>query len=240
MSTSTDCPVCFEAIVTPYGLPCGHTICACCFSQLMEDICPTCRSAFSQKEKFEPNSMLEQLLMIGNPNYLELKKKKDVFVKINRFTSQYKDSIYLYNLRKKLIKYIHEKGNYSELEEFVLDNSDISRVELYYAIDHTPRIVPITLGDYTYIVDCENIDRFVRDKYELISSNHNAFYELIMAGIGIDDDDIIALAQLCNIKGKQKLSRLDSTEYTNWIIKFDTKQLVKRKEEDFWDDDETE
>ncbi len=229
-----ECPVCRESIISPYGLPCGHTVCACCFSQLKEANCPICRGPFHQKDRFEPNLLLEQFLSEKNSEYLALKKQRDQFVKINKFSILYTDSKHYHVLKKMLKKFIRDRDYYVPLslliDEFCVAYH-ICETELCYIIDQIRYLAALELDGVQYIINCSNweyLTKFVGDKREALLKNPDNFYHILIMDAG---DSLISLVQLCGLNPmlytKRRLSKPDSDSYITWVMSYKDKDLPK-------------
>ena len=220
-----ECPVCREFIISPYGMPCGHTICASCFSQLNNDNCPSCRCTFHSKNTFEPNLLLEQLLMEKNPDYMVLKKNKDRFIKLNKFNKLYTESEQFHDIKKILKNFIKINGYYvpivTLLEEFCKAHN-ICETELYYIIDNISYFVPIEFDGAIYIVNCSSVSyltKFVTDKQECFIKNPMTLFLLFIVDTTHDLINIVKVSGInANLYTKKKLSKIDSESYMTWIL----------------------
>ncbi len=66
MNDDWNCSICTQVLYKPCSLPCGHSYCATCLSQVVDKKCPQCRTPF--RDIPAPNIVLINLLQKHKPN----------------------------------------------------------------------------------------------------------------------------------------------------------------------------
>jgi hypothetical protein len=227
-----ECPVCFEALVCPYSIACGHTICSRCFNFLRANKCPVCRYNFISKKKCSVNLLLHTLLEDKIPNYKALSDKYNLYTKSANILYQYRKSI-RYNTNKKTLKDFLSSHNYTYLfSEFVAENASIPEIEIKYICDHADNITKITIGDSDYIVDAETINNII--PIIDILKNKGCTAEHTLHILSINDDSILPIAQCLGIKYKKELWLEDTVQFSTYLIKgeYDLTTIPKTHHED--------
>ncbi|XP_067133122.1 E3 ubiquitin-protein ligase COP1-like [Centruroides vittatus] len=103
------CPVCFEIIEEAHMTKCGHTFCYKCITASLEQSnrCPKCNYVIEKKDQIFPNFLLNELIT----KYQQQKEKKR---KIENSRGQ----------------------NFSELQEFLLEESDhLDLIDVNYMLE---------------------------------------------------------------------------------------------------------
>ena len=66
MNDDWNCSICTQVLYRPCSLPCGHSYCATCLSQVVDKKCPQCRTPF--RDIPAPNIVLINLLQKHKPS----------------------------------------------------------------------------------------------------------------------------------------------------------------------------
>jgi hypothetical protein len=240
------CSVCIDELIAPVTLPCGHTICYTCNSQLLKRLCPECRAEIPKTCHI--SLLLDTVLSSIIDNYNLKKKSKLLQAERDSLIKKYSSSTRYYSLLSYIDLYLEVEGH-ATLETLLLickrqNTSSFEPIadEILFILNNISSlenrdqdgILPITIDNETYFIDYENpgnLRRFASLFKHKLSAND--IYTMISV---FDNSNVAELFNSLNINTNFNI-KYDSNVLSSHISKL---ALVECLDSDEDEDDEDE
>jgi hypothetical protein len=176
------CPICFDTVIKPSAISCGHMFCLQCISNYCNKggkACPMCRSKISVKSKFQVNNIINDLVKCVNNDNFEYILRCDEHTLLQQETLHreiYLNSSRYDTLAEMILDFIGEEGyrKYDDIIEYACSSTTSKTSNLYADfLYETNYLIQYLLQNETlvwidaWLIDMQCLDEFLEEQVHI-------------------------------------------------------------------------